>query len=368
MKKFIGFVKKEFFHIIRDRKTLLVLFGIPIAQLLIFGYVVTNEIKDVKIAILDQSKDNVTIEISNKIISSGYFILEKNLNSVKEIENIFKKGDVREVVIFEPDFAKKLEKYGTVKVQIIADASDANTANLIVNYTNGIIRNYMNSKNHNTQLPLQIIPEVRMVYNESMKGVYMFVPGTMAMILILISAMMTSVSIAREKEMGTIEVLLVSPLKPIEIIVGKVVIYVLLSFLDAVVIIALGNLVFGMPIRGSIWLLLAESFLYISMAMSLGIFISIVSKTQQSAMFISLFALMLPTILLSGFIFPIENMPVVLQWLSAIMPPRWFIVIIKNIMLKGTGFAYVWKETLILFAIMTVFIVLSIKKFKIRLE
>lgn len=368
MKQFLGFVKKEFYHIFRDVQTMLVLFGIPIAQLLIFGYAVTNEIKDIKIAIYDQSKDDVTLLISNKIISSGYFILEKNLDHISNIEDIFKKGDVKEVIIFEPDFAKKLQREGIANVQLIADASDANTANLIVNYTSRILMDYIQKENRLVGQPLQIDTEVRMVFNEGLKSVYMFVPGTMALILMLVSAMMTSISIAREKEMGTMEVLLVSPLKPAQIIVGKVIPYVTLAFVNAITIILIGYFVFGMPLKGSIWLLLFESFLFISMALSLGIFISTMAKSQQVAMFISIFALMLPTLLLSGFIFPIENMPVLLQWLSHLMPPKYFIIIIKNIMLKGTGFMYIWKETLILTGMMLFFIALSVKKFKIRLE
>jgi len=180
--------------------------------------------------------------------------------------------------------------------------------------------------------------------------------------------MMTSISIAREKELGTMEVLLVSPLKPAQIVVGKVIPYVTLAFVNAITIIILGYFVFGMPLKGSILLLLAESLLFICVALSLGIFISTMAKSQQVAMFISLFALMLPTLLLSGFIFPIENMPVILQWISHIMPPKYFIIIIKNIMLKGTGFMYIWKETLTLFVMMLFFIALSVKKFKIRLE
>jgi len=347
---------------------MLVLFGIPIAQLLIFGFVVSNEVKDIKIAIYDQSKDDVTLQISNKIISSGYFILEQNLDHISNIEDIFKKGDVKEVIVFEPDFAKKLEREGVANVQLLADASDANTANLIVNYTSAIIMDYIQKENQLIDQPLKIDTEVRMVFNESLKSVYMFVPGTMALILMLVSAMMTSISIAREKEMGTMEVLLVSPLKPVQIIVGKVIPYVTLAFVNAISIIVLGYFVFGMPLKGSIVLLLLESFLFISMALSLGIFISTMAKSQQVAMFISIFALMLPTLLLSGFIFPIENMPIVLQWISKLMPPKYFIIIIKNIMLKGTGFMYIWKETLILFLMMLFFIALSVKKFKIRLE
>jgi ABC-2 type transport system permease protein len=368
MKKFLGFVKKEFYHIFRDPRTLLVLFGIPIAQVLIFGYVVTTEIKNIRIAILDQSKDDVTREITQKIISSGYFELQQNLESSEYFEDIFKTGEIKEIIVFEPDFAKKLGKNGTAKIQLIADASDANTANLIVNYTSAIIGDYVQKRNKLLNIPMQIKPEVRMVFNEKLKSVYMFVPGTMALILMLVSAMMTSISIAREKEMGTMEILLISPLKPAQIIIGKVIPYVSLAFINAITIIALGYFVFGMPVNGSLTLLMVESLLFICLALSLGILISTIANTQQMAMFISLFALMLPTILLSGFIFPIENMPVILQGISYLMPPKYFIIIIKNIMLKGTGFIFVWKETLILMAMMMIFIGLSVKNFKIRLQ
>lgn len=196
----------------------------------------------------------------------------------------------------------------------------------------------------------------------------MFVPGVITVLLMLVSAMMTSISITREKELGTMEALLVSPLKPIQIIIGKVTPYVLLSFINLVVILLLAKFVFLMPIRGSLVLLLAECLLFIVMALALGILISTISKTQQQAMMMSMFALMLPTILLSGFIFPIENMPLILQYISHLMPPKWFIIIIKNIMLKGVGISYFWKETLII-AFMTVFFIgMSVKKFKIRLE
>lgn len=368
MSQFIGFIRKEFYHIFRDARTLLVLFGIPVAQLLIFGYVVNIDIKDVRIAIQDQSKDEVTRKITEKILSSGYFILDRNLDGSEDIETIFKQGNVKEVLIFEAGFAGKLQRENSASVQIIADASDANTANLIVNYTSAIISEQMRELNKLQEVPLRIIPETRMVFNEEMKSVYMFVPGTMALILMLVSAMMTSISIAREKEMGTMEILLVSPLKPVQIIIGKVIPYVLLAFVNALTIIVLGYLIFGMPVKGSLVLLLAESLLFISLALSLGILISTFAKSQQVAMFISMFALMLPTILLSGFIFPIENMPVVLQYISHIMPPKYFIIIIKNIMLKGTGMGYIWKETLILSGMMVFFIALSVKKFKIRLD
>ena len=368
MKYFLGFLKKEFLHIFRDYRSMLILFGMPVAQVLLFGYIITNEIKDVKIAIYDKSNDEITNEISQKILSSGFFHLDKRLTHSDQIKEIFKKGEVKEVIVFEDNFSENLEKDKSATIQLLADASDANTANLIVNYTQGIIRNYSNTLNSEMKMPLRIVPEVRMLYNESLKGVYMFVPGILAMILILISAMMTSITIAREKEMGTMEVILVSPLQPVQIVLGKVAPYFLLSFINATVLLALGYFVFNMPVNGSLTLLMAVTMLYILLSLSLGIFISTLAKTQQVAMFISMFALMLPTILLSGFIFPIENMPFILRMIAKLMPPKYFITIIKNIMIKGTGFLYIWEETLVLLAITSFFIVMSVRKFKIRLE
>ncbi|MFC2119201.1 ABC transporter permease [Bacteroidota bacterium] len=368
MKRFVGFLIKEFFHIFRDPRSMVILFGMPIVQILLFGFVIKNEIKDVNIAILDFSKDEITLEISNKLLSSGFFRLVEDLPNTTEIDNVFKSGKVKEVIIFEQDFAEKLKRENTAGIQIIADASDPNTANQTVKYTSSIIQNYVKEYNSNKTLGKIIEPEVRMYYNKELKSSFMFVPGTMALILMLLSAMMTSISIAREKELGTMEILLVSPLRPIQIVLGKVAPYFVLSFINTIVIIALGVFVFGVPVSGSFILLMAECMLFILMALSLGILISTIAKTQQVAMMMSMFALMLPTMLLSGFIFPIKNMPEVLQYLSLMMPPRWFIVIIKNIMLKGTGIAFVWKETLIISGMAVFFILLSVRKFKIRLE
>lgn len=368
MNRFGGFVKKEFIHIFRDIRTLLILFGMPVAQILIFGYVVTNEIKEAKIAVYDKSGDVVTREITDKLVSSGYFILSKSIQSEDEIEETFEEGEIKEIIVFEQDFAKQLTNEKSAQVQILLDATDANMANLLQSYTAGIIRNYSTDiMISEQQLPV-IKPVTRMLFNNELKGVYMFVPGTMALILMIVTAMMTSISITREKEMGTMEVLLASPLKSIQVIAGKVFPYVFLASINGVTIIALGYFVFDMPVHGSLILLLAETLLYIIMALSLGIFISTVSSNQQVAMFISMFALLLPTMLLSGFIFPIENMPWPLQWLSTIIPAKYFIILIKNIMIKGTGLLYIWKETLVLLLMTCIFISLSIKNFKIRLE
>ena len=367
MNRFLGFIKKEFYHILRDPRTLIIILGIPISQMLLFGFVIRTEIKDVKIAVYDQSKDIVTNQIVTKLTSSGYFILEQDLSSDTDIDAIFKKGKIKEVIVFEPNFAETLKRDGLAKMQILADASDPNVARMVTTYTQGIVNSYIRAENPLLKTPMQILTNVRMFYNEEARSVFMFVPGLMALIMMLISALMSSISITREKELGTMEILLVSPLKPIQIILGKVVPYLLIAFIDAIVIILMGNLVFGMPVNGSLTLLLAECFLFIFLALSLGILISTIAPNQLIAMFISMIGLMLPTMLLSGFIFPIENMPKILQWFSAIMPARWFNVIVKDIMLKGVGLNYVMKDTLILIFTTLVIIVASVKKFKIRL-
>lgn len=368
MKRFIGFIKKEFYHIFRDRRSLFILFGMPIAQILLFGFAITNEINNVDIAILDHSKDASTEEIINKISSSKYFTVKQILTREADIETAFKKGKIKAVLNFEKNFSKNLIKEQKATIQIITDATDPNTANSITNYINAILQNYQQEKNRAIVVEYQIIPQTRMVYNPELKSVFMFVPGVMTIILMLVSAMMTSISITREKELGTMEILLVSPLKPFQVIIGKVVPYIFLSVINAVVIVLLSIFIFKMPLQGSLILLGLESVLFIITSLALGILISTIAETQQSAMMISLMGLMLPVILLSGFIFPISSMPAALQIISNIIPAKWFIIIIKGIMLKGVGMAFIWMETLILMGMTLFFIGLSVKKYKIRLE
>lgn len=369
MNRFIGFVKKEFLHIFRDYRTLFILFGIPVAQILIFGYAVTMDIKNAEIAILDLSHDEITRKLTDKLISSDFFRESEIIDNYNDIDPIFRKGNTRAVLIFEKGFGEKLTGERKASLSIIADGSEPNTATLVTNYAMAIVNDFtIETAIPGNELQIPIQPEVRMFYNPGLKSHFMFVPGVITLILILICALMTSVTITREKEFGTMEVLLVSPLRPFQIILGKVMPYFILSLVNVLVILILSWLVFALPVKGSIILLLAESMLYIMMSLSLGILISTVSSSMQQAIFISLIGLMLPTILLSGFIFPIENMPKIYDYISSILPPRYFIVILKNIMIKGTGFLYIWKETLILVIMTLIFIGLSIRKFKIRLE
>lgn len=368
MKRFLGFVRKEFLHIFRDFRTLIILFGLPAVMIILFGYVVRTDLKNADIAFLDHSKDEVSTRLTDKICSSGFFNMAGNLLNYSDIDRVLKSGRAKAVIVFGENFGRDLISGGKAGVMIIADGSEPNIATLVTNYATAIIADFNRQQaGMNPAAGPVITPEVRMVYNPALESHFMFVPGVITMILILICALMTSITLTREKEFGTMEVLLVSPLKPIQIIVGKVTPYFFLSFINVIVILLLSWLVFDLPVRGSIILLLAESMLYILMSLSFGILISAVAKTMQQAIFISLIGMMLPTILLSGFIFPIENMPEVYNWISSVLPPRYFIVIIKNIMIKGTGFLYVWKETLVLVIMTMIFMGLSIRKFKVRL-
>ncbi len=367
MKRLLSFIRKEVYHIFRDYRTMIILFGMPIAQIMLFGFAITTEIKDAHIAILDQSKDHVTQKLSDKILSSGYFKLNRYLYNHSDITPTFEDGKVKLIIVYGKNFSQNLFKNNTADIQLIADATDPNTANTLINYTNSILQDYTSSLNEFHQPTAVILPEIRFRYNQNLKGVFLFVPGLITIILMLVTAMMTSISITKEKEMGTMEVLLASPMKPIQIIIAKVIPYIFLSFSISIIILLLGYFVFGVPVTGSLTLLLLEFLLFILVALSLGILISTVSETQQVALLLSLLGLMLPTIVLSGFIFPLENMPKILQWISYIIPARWFITILKNIMLKGSGIELIWKETLILVGFTLFFISVSLRKFNIRL-
>ncbi|NTW82392.1 MAG: ABC transporter permease [Chlorobiaceae bacterium] len=367
MKRFLGFLRKEFYHIFRDRRTLAILFGMPVIQLLLFGFVIRNEISEVKLGICDLSHDSETRRIIDKLCSGGIFIASMNLASTGEIGPAFASGKLQEAIVFEPGFASRLQREGRGEVQVITDGSDPNVSRIINGYTATVIRDYQMERNAEGSAG-GVVPVPLMMFNPSLKSVYLFVPGLMALILMLVSALMTSISIAREKENGTMEILLVSSLRPFQIIIGKVVPYMLLAFINALTVLALAFIVFGVPCRGSVVLLVLESLLFIMTALSLGILISTVTSSQQAAMMISLGGLLLPTILLSGFIFPVASMPLPLQVISNIIPARWYLVIVRAIMLKGADFSTLWQETLVMLLMTCMFVTLSIRKFSVRLQ
>lgn len=368
MKQFLVFIKKEFAHVLRDRKTLFILFGMPIAQILIFGFALTNEVKNARIVILDQAHDEASREIISKIEASSYFSIERSIYNQQQLQKAFRSGKVKLAITFPANFNKDLVHENSAQMQIVADASDPNYATTLTSYVNSIVQDYMASVNELNKIPYRITPEVRMLYNPQLKGAPNFVPGVMALVLMLICVMMTAVSIVREKETGTMEILLVSPFKPILVILSKAVPYLLLSLVNVSSILLLSVFVLDLPINGSLLLLYAESTLFIITCLSIGIFISIKTDSQQVAMLISLMGMLLPTVMFSGFMFPIENMPLPLQIISNVVPAKWFYIIVKSIMIKGLGFGAIWKETLILLGITLVVLAVSLKSFKIRLS
>ena len=367
MKQFIIFVKKEFAHVLRDRKTLLILFGMPIMQILIFGFALTNEVKNSKIVVIDYAQDASSQQITARIDASRYFDVQKSTADHQQLEESFREGKIKMAIVFPPNFDHDLVHQNKAQVQIIVDATDPNTANTLTNYASSIIMDYQSELNGNATAPYRIEPQTRMLYNPQLKGVHNFVPGVMALVLMLVCVMMTAISIVKEKETGTMEILLVSPFKPILVIVSKAVPYLLLSLVNVTTILLLSVFVLDLPINGSILLLFAESTLFIITCLTLGIFISIRTSSQQVAMLISLMGMLLPTILFSGFMFPIENMPWPLRYFSNLVPAKWFYIIVKSIMIKGLGFSMIWKETLILLGITIALLFISLKSFKIRL-
>ena len=368
MRQFYFFVQKEFYHLLRDQRTLFILFGMPLMLILIFGFALTNEVKNSRIAILDNSNDEATAAIIHQLEASRYFEVVKSLKEYGELEPSFLEGKVKLAVVFPPRFQHDLLHENKASVQLIADATDPNVANTLANYATAIIMDYQKSLKGQQDLPYTITTEMRMLYNPLLKGSYNFVPGVMAMVLMLVCAMMTSISIVREKEMGTMEIILVSPIVPLRVVIAKMVPYFLLSSVNIGSILLLSVFVLDVPIQGNLVLLVSECLLFTVTVLALGLLISSVTDSQQIAMLISLMGLFLPTVMLSGFMFPVENMPVPLQVFSNIVPAKWFYYIVKNVMIKGLSFEYVWKETLVLIGMTTFFMVVSIKKFKTRLE
>ncbi|AKQ45714.1 multidrug ABC transporter permease [Rufibacter radiotolerans] len=367
MKQFWSFIKKEFYHIFRDHRTMLILLGMPVVQIIIFGFALTNEVKNSRIAVLDRSNDAASASLIAELEASRYFEIQKHLYSYQEVEEEFKKGNIKMAVILPQNFEADLKHLNKAQVQVIADASDPNVANTLTNYASAIILDYQDRITDGRQLPYKINTEMRMLYNPQMKGAYSFVPGVMALVLMLVCTMMTAITIVREKEMGTMEVLLVSPVQPLKIVIAKAVPYFFLSLVNIASILLLSVFVLEVPINGSLPLLVLESILFTVTSLVLGLLISSVTESQQTAMFISLTGMFMPTIMLSGFMFPIENMPRLLQLISNIIPAKWYYIIVRSVMIKGVGLEAVWKETLVLVGMLVFLLFMSIRKFKIRL-
>ncbi len=368
MKQLLAFIRKEFYHVFRDKRTLLILFGLPVVQIILFGFALSSEVKNIGAAVLDNAHDVQSEQIISKIRSSSYFNLKESVRDYNDIESRFKEGNIKCAIIFPNKFGADIYTKDGAKIQVIADASDPNTATTLTNYLASIINNYQQQLNPEAKLTYQIIPETRMLYNEEQNGSLNFIPGVIALIFMIVSTALTSVAVVREKEMGTMEILLVSPFKPILVLIAKAVPYLVLSLIDFIIILLLSVYLLDVEIKGSLILIFAESILFIITCLSLGLLISNVTNSQQTAMLISMMGMMLPTMILTGFMFPLENMPKIFQILSYIVPSKYYYSIIKAVMLKGLGFTYVWKETLILLGMSSGLLFLALKNFKIRLS
>ena len=369
--QFIAFFKKEFRYIFRDTWTMIILLILPILMLILFGLGISTEIRNTRVAVFDPSRDVATQQIVNSLSTSEYFIIDHYLSDISEVEQTLKNGDIGIIVVFEPRFNENLNR-GNATVQLIADGSDPNTASTLVNYATAIINSSpIVTGNAPTQIgkPLpRIHCEIKLLYNPTMKGTYNIVPGVLGIVLMLICTLMTSVAIAREKETGSMEVLLVSPIKPITMIMSKTAPYLILSLFNLISLLLLSVFVLKVPIVGSLVLLIGLSLVFIFVCLSLGVLISIIAPSQIVALLVSAVIGVILTLMLSGMIFPIENLPLVLQWLAQIIPAKWFIEAARNVMIKGAGIAAIAKELTVLGGMALFLLALSVKKFNKRIE
>jgi ABC-2 type transport system permease protein len=341
--------------------------ALPVVQVMLFGYAIRTDVNDVRLAVVDPAPDDATLALRNRFTSSGVFRTVAVVRRTEELDSLFETGAVQQAVVFEPGFSGDLERGDPARVLIVTDAMEPNTGSVLLAYAEAVVERYQVEIGGRGRA-VTIVPVVRMRFNPTLQSSNLFVPGLMAFVLTIISSLMTAISLAREKETGTMEALLVSPLHPVEIIVGKVAPYLLIGFIGVIAIVGEALLVFRVPLRGNVVLLLFEGGLFILVSLSLGILVSARTSSQRVAMLGALLGTMLPNVLLSGFIFPIESMPAPLRIMSNVVPARWFIVIARGIMLKGVGLEYLWQETVILAAMAAVLLAASVRSFKERLE
>ena len=357
-------IRKEFIHIRRDFRTLIIIFAMPVFMLLMYGYAINMEIQNVALGVIDHSQSPASRELVGAFQGSKFFAVTDFDGGESEIENLFQRRNAKTALMIPHDFAQTIGGPLPASVQVLIDAGDSNTAQLIQNYVNLILQVY--NADRGVTAPFEARTTIQ--YNPALKSAYYFVPGLVALILMMISALLTSLTIAREKETGTMEQILVSPVRPIEIIIGKVVPYLFLAFADGILILLIARFWFNVPIIGNLALILLACLLYVGVALSFGLLISTRARTQQVAMMGALMGTLLPTVMLSGFIFPIASVPKVLQFVTYIVPARYFLPIIRGVMLKGNAFFDLWMQIGALVLMGIFFLMLSAKRFKMTLE
>lgn len=364
-----AFMVKEMWHLLRDRQTLAILLLLPLAQVILFGYALRNDIREIRIAFVDPVPDAESLALRARFGGNGRFRTVGEAHSLSRVEPLFRRGAADLALVFEPGFARSLAAGTPAQVLLVSDAADPNTGSTMAAYAAAVIGEHEASlRGASGPVGVRIVPRIRMRFNPTLESVNLFVPGLIALVLTLVSALMTAISLSREKERGTLEILLVSPLRPWQIITGKVLPYLLLAFANAVTALLAAWLIFRVPFRGSVALLLASSVLYTMVGLALGVVIAAVTSSQRAAMLAALAGTMLPNALLSGMIFPLASLPSWLELLTNLVPARWFIVISRGIMLKGVGIEYLWQELLILTAMLAVLIAAAIRAFSPRLD
>jgi ABC-2 type transporter len=366
--QFLAFTQKEFFHILRDRKTLLVLLVLPLTQLLIFGFALSSELLDTPTVVLDLSNDEATRRIASGIESVSTFKMLGHVKNKEEMEKLFRKGTLKVAIVFKPGFGEELKRTGKTDLQLIVDASLKHDASTIEGHIQSVLLKYQQELNKSSELPIQINPVIQMRYNPQLKSAFHFVPGVIGIVLMLVCSMMASLAIVKEKESGTMEVLLVSPVRPSVIILSKLVPYLLIGMIDVIIILLVSIFVLGVPVSGNIFLLFGMASIFTLSSLALGIMVSVLTSTQRSAIIISIVGLMLPSITMSGFIFPIDPNATTIYIVSHMMPVTAFITAARSIMIKGMGFAAVYPELVLLTIMTIVLITISIKSFKNRLS
>ena len=373
MKQFISFVIKEAKHILRDKRTMLILFGMPVVMMLLFGFAITTDVKNVRTVVVTSQMDHQTQQAVERLSQSEYFTITATVGTPSEAERLIRSQQADMAVVFASDFASK--KNG---LQLIVDGSDPNMAQQWTNYAQQtLLSEELRVKSEEFPIGFPTLAATNsslftlnssLLYNPQMKSAYNFVPAIMGMLLMLICAMMTSISIVREKERGTMEVLLVSPVRPLMVIIAKAVPYLVLAFAILIVILLMARYVLGVPLVGSLFWIVVVSIIYILLALSLGLLISNVAQTQLVALLLSAMVLLMPVVMLSGMMFPVESMPQVLQWIAAVVPPRYYIDAMRKLMIMGVGIGEVMKEVTILVAMTVLLLTVALKKFNVRLE
>ena len=361
-----AFVVKELHHILRDRQTLTILLLMPLVQVVLFGFALRSDVREVRVAVMDPAPDHATLALRNRFASTPRFRIVAVVSSTDAIEPLFRRGEADVAVVFESGFANRFGDEAPPRILVAVDAADPNTGTTMLTFVRAVIAGQEAEWSRAANQP-RIDVVTRMRFNPTLESVNLFVPGLIALVLTMVSALMTAISLSREKERGTLEVLLVSPLKPWQIIVGKVLPYLGLAFANVVTALVAAWAVFRVPFRGSLVLLLAESLLYSLVGLAIGVLVASKTSSQRAAMLTALMATLLPSTILSGMVFPIASMAAPLQFIANVVPARWFIVIARGIMLKGVGLAHLWRETLVLVVMMLVAISLAIRSFKPRL-